>query len=121
MSKNIKHWCNVSDQCASRKPPHKKGKGPMKSYNVGAPMERWAIDVLGPLPKSNKGNLYLLVVADYFTKWVDAIPIRNQKAVTVAQKFVERVVTIFGTPMQLHSDQGTNFESDVFQEVCKIL
>ena len=84
-------------------------------------MERVAIDIMGPLPKSNKGNSYILVIGDYFSKWVDAIPIRNQKANTVAQKLVDQIVSIFGVPMQIHSDQGRMFESDVFQEMCKIL
>ncbi len=39
----------------------------MSQYNVGAPMERVAIDVLGPLPLSTSGNKYLLIAADYFT------------------------------------------------------
>ena len=60
-------------------------------------------------------------MGDYFTKWVDAVPIRNKKATTVAQKVVDRIVTIFGTHLQLHSDQGKTFESEVFQEMCKIL
>jgi hypothetical protein len=60
-------------------------------------------------------------MGDYFTKWIDAIPIRNKKAITVAQKLINHVVSIFGVPMQIHSDQGQTFESDVFQEMCKIL
>ena len=68
----------------------------MQKYLVGAPLERVAIDIMGPLPKSNKGNFYILVMGDYFTKWVDAVPIRNQKATTVAQKLVDRLVSIFG-------------------------
>jgi transposase InsO family protein len=84
-------------------------------------MERWAVDILGPLPLTNKKNTYLMVVGDYFTKWKDAIPIRNKKATIIAQKFINHIVSIFGVPMQLHSDQGQTFESDVFQEVCKIL
>ncbi len=40
----------------------------MQQYNVGAPMERIALDVMGPLPLSERGNKYLLIVADYFTK-----------------------------------------------------
>lgn len=47
-------------------------------------MERWAVDILGPLPMTHWKNSYLLVVGDYFTIWVDAIPIRNKKAVTIA-------------------------------------
>ena len=52
----------------------------MGQHNVGAPMERIAVDVLGPLPESEQGNKYLLIVADYFTKWTEAFPLPNQEA-----------------------------------------
>ena len=93
----------------------------MQQYIVGAPWERMAIDILGPLPYTYEGNRYLMVVEDYFTKWTEAIPIKDIEASTVAKKFVERIVTIFGVPLQIHSDQGSNFESAVFKEMCKIL
>ena len=41
-------------------------------------MERMAMDVLCPLPESEQGNKYLLIVADYFTKWMEAFPISDQ-------------------------------------------
>ena len=55
----------------------------MSQYNVGAPMERLALDVLGPLSITDNGNKYLLIVADYFTKWPEAYPLPNQEATTV--------------------------------------
>ena len=121
MSDDVKHWCRTCDKCEARKAPNKTPKAALQKYVVGAPMERLAIDVMGPLPLSNKRNSYILVVGDYFTKWTDAIPMRNQTATTIAQKLVDRVITIFGVPMQLHSDQGRSFESHVFKEMCRIL
>jgi hypothetical protein len=44
-------------------------------YNFGAPSECISVYVLGPLPRTNKGNRYLLMVGDYFSKWSEAIPI----------------------------------------------
>ena len=121
MSTDTKYWCVTCDMCESRKSPNRRIKAPLQKYIIGAPLERVAIDIMGPLPKSNKGNLYILVMGDYFTKWVDAVPIRNQKATTVAQKLIDRLISIFGTPMQIHSDQGRSFESDVFREMCRLL
>ena len=93
----------------------------MKTYNVGAPLERVALDVLGPLPESDHGNKYILVVADYFTKWTESYSMPNQEATTVAKLLVEEFVVRFGVPRQLHSDQGRNFESAVFREMCLLL
>ena len=57
----------------------------MGQYNVGLPMERTTLDVLGPLPLSESGNQYLLIVADYSTEWPEAYPLPNQEATTVAK------------------------------------
>ena len=121
MYKDVSYWCRICSTCGSRKMPHRHAKAPMKQYNVGYPMERIAVDISGPYPVSKKGNKYLLVVSCYFTKWVDAIPMKTQEASYVATKLVNRFISIFGVPMQLHTDLGSNFESKVFKEVCKLL
>jgi hypothetical protein len=76
-------------------------RGQMQQYNVGAPFERIAIDVAGPLPLSEHGNRYLLMAMDYFTKWPEAYAIPN---------LVTNFFCRFGIPRELHSDQGRNFE-----------
>ena len=55
-------------------------------------MQVVAVDILGPLPESTAGNSYILVVGDYFTKWLEAYAIPNQEAITVAKK---QVVLLF--------------------------
>ena len=54
MSNDVKQWCLHCDKCAARKGPGKQPKAPLQKYTVGVPMERLAVDVLGPLPLSNK-------------------------------------------------------------------
>lgn len=78
-----------------------------------------AVDILGPLPQTDQNNRFLLVCADYFTKWPEAIPIPDQTAETVADALIREVFCRFGAPLQLHSDQGRNFESNIFQEVLR--
>ena len=92
-----------------------------KQYVVRAPMERIAIDIPGPLPETPRKNKFVLVFSDYFTKWTESYPIPNQEAATVAEKLVSEFICRFGVPRELHSDQGTNFESKVFAEICKLL
>jgi predicted aspartyl protease len=125
------YWCGAAADirsfvrhctaCAKRKNPTRKRRAKVKQYRVGAPLERIAIDVLGPLPQTDGGNVNILVVGDYFTRWMEAYPIPDQKATTVAQKLVDEFICRFGVPMELHSDQGRNFESQVFSEMCQIL
>lgn len=67
------------------------------------------------------GNKYILVLADYFTRWTEAYPIPDQEASTVAKKLTDEFFFRFSPPEQLHSDQGRNFESAVIAEMCKLL
>lgn len=121
LRKFVEQWCRTCDICASKKSPSQRPKAPMKQYNVGAPMERIALDIMGPFNRSNAGNKYILVIADYFTKFTHAVPIRNQEADTVARKLVDTFIAFFGVPLQIHTDQGTNFQSNMFKEMCELL
>jgi hypothetical protein len=78
-------------------------------------------DIVGPLPRSKRGNIYILTVQDAFTKWPDAYPLRNQRAKTVARTLFHRWIATHGCPDTLHSDQGRNFESKLLKELLKIL
>ena len=84
-------------------------------------MESIAIDVLGPLPKTKQGNQFIVVIGDYFTKWMEAFTAPDEKAENVAAIVVQQFICRFGVPRQLHSDKGSNFESNLFQQVCKLL
>ena len=118
---DVQEWCRNCDLCAEKRGPPRRPRAPMRQYLVGAPMERLALDILGPLPTSNLGNKYILIVADYFSKWIEAFPMPNQEAHTVAELLVKEVVCRFGVPLLIHSDQGRNFESAVFTEMCQLL
>ena len=93
----------------------------MQQYVSGAPMECDAIDFTGRLPRTRSGNSVIMVVGDYLTKWVEALPIPDQTAGTVARTLVEQVITRFGTPLEIHTDQGREIEAGLFQGVCQLL
>ncbi|GBM90491.1 hypothetical protein AVEN_157636-1, partial [Araneus ventricosus] len=61
-------------------------EGRLQRYNVGAPFERMALDILVPFTVTTKGDQYVLALMDYFTKWPEAIPIPDQEDSTVAEE-----------------------------------
>ena len=121
MTKDAKLWCETCEKCQKRRPPPKKKRAQIQVLVAEEPSAGVAMDMMGPLPRTTRGNRYILVIADYFSKWVEAFPMKNGEAVTVARLLVREVFCRFGTPRVLHSDQGRNFEAEVIQELCRML
>ncbi|CAG2212387.1 unnamed protein product [Mytilus edulis] len=115
----IEIWCKCCEICSARKGPTRHPRGPMKQYLVGAPLERVAIDILGPLPETKNKNKYILVITDYFSRWAESYPMPDQEAETVTRIFVSEFIARFGLPRQVHTDQGRQFESHLFRSLCQ--
>ena len=84
-AEDVRKWCSTCEMCEQRKHPTPRNRAPLVGVHTGYPMQRVATDILGPLPESLGGNSYVLVVADYFTRWVEAFPIPNQEATTLQE------------------------------------
>ena len=82
--------------------------------------ERIAMDVVGPVPESIKGHKYILVVADYATRYVITIPMVDQKASTIASHFANKIISRYGAPESVLTDRGTNFLSQFVSNLCKL-
>lgn len=80
-----------------------------------------ALDILGLLPETGDKNKYILVVGDYFSKWVEAFSLPNQEAHSIAKVLVDEWVCWYETPRTIHTDQGRNYDSTLFREVCRLL
>ena len=118
---DVTSWCASCDICAQSKPGPRRRKAKLGQVPVGAPLERVAVDIMGPLPKTDSGNEYIMVLTDYFTKWTEAYPLANHTAQTVADVMMEQFVSRFGIPQKIRSDQGREFESKLIFELCKLL
>ena len=112
------HNCHA---CAQRKIATHNNKAPTQHIEVGEPFTFWAIDYMGPLPETARGNRHILVMMDHFSKWCEAFPTKDQKASTVANILLHKVFSRFGPPTVLHSDQGANFESNLMHELCDLM
>uniref|UniRef100_A0A8C7WVX5 Integrase catalytic domain-containing protein n=1 Tax=Oryzias sinensis TaxID=183150 RepID=A0A8C7WVX5_9TELE len=113
-------WWTDCCACQTRRSPVPKAKAPMGGSPVSRPLQRVAADIL-ELPLTSRGHRYVLVVEDYFTKFVNVYALPNQPAETVARCLFEDYVLVHGVPEVLHSDQGRQFEAEVIQNLCRLL
>ena len=121
MDRDIGWWLRTCQVCQKRKHPVKTPKAPVKTNVTGFPNERVAMDVMGPLKETKQGNKYILCITDHFSKFTRAVPMPDQVAKRVAEIFVNEWVLQWGEPHTLHTDQGTNFQSELLKHVCELL
>ena len=120
LTTDVRTFVKACSECSARKSAVT-SKSPLQSMQAGSPNQLVALDLVGPLPRTARGNQYILVCVDYFTRWPEAYALPNMTAETVAAVFVNNWICRYGVPCQLHSDQGTQFESDLFAEMCRLL
>ena len=107
------HACQVHGDFIHQAP------GYLRSTTSTWPFEMWGIDVIGPIsPPSSKGHRFILAITDYFSKWVEAIPLREVKSYDVIKFVKHHVIYRFGVPRRIVHDNGPQFVSQAFQRFC---
>ena len=120
-SGEVKRFCQRCPQCNQYRRGRPPRQGPLQPLPCGEPWERLSLDITGPHPRSRRGNIYILTAMDNFTKYVEAVPMANQEATSVAKALVDNIIVRYGAPLQILTDQGTNFEGHLFRELCRQL
>ena len=64
-------------KCSTSMKPHLQQKAPLGQYHTGIPMERIHIDILGSFIESTRGNCYIVMMIDQFSKWLERYAIPN--------------------------------------------
>ncbi|KAL2083767.1 hypothetical protein ACEWY4_021540 [Coilia grayii] len=105
--------------CQQYKVDTSKPSGLLQSTAVGAPGEMLGVDFMGPLPRSKKANSYLLVVVDYYSKWVEMFPLRDSTTSRLIKILREEIFTRWGVPKFLVSDRGPQFTASLLTTLCK--
>jgi hypothetical protein len=122
MKREVEDYIRKCKSCQINKLLNPKGRAPMEITTMAdQPFEKCSLDIAGPLPKTKKGNKYILTFQDDLSKLVTAVPISQQNAETIAREFVLNIILKMGTPKQILIDQGANFLSDLFKNTCKLL
>jgi transposase InsO family protein len=122
MKRDVEEYVKRCKSCQVNKNLGPRHRAPMEiTTTAKQPFQRCALDIVGPTDLTNKGNRYILTFQDDLTKFMAAIPIPTQDAETVAREFVQNIVLKYGIPEEILTDQGANFLSDIFANVCKLL
>ena len=117
----VKDWVKTCAICQTRKTPNKLPKAPLQTYTVGCPFERIVVDLTGKYSESDSGNQWVVTFQDVFTKYTVAVPIKNATALEVSQAFLNHWICMFSVPLEIHSDKGSQFESELFNGVINLL
>jgi hypothetical protein len=70
---------------------------------------RWSLEFARPLPLTVWHNRYVLVMVQHFSKWIELVPSPDKSNEGVAYVFLDRVLSHFGAPTEVLTDQGTKF------------
>lgn len=119
MASEIAMYVQNCGRCVARKSLPKRA-APLQQITSTGPLDLVCIDFLSIEPDS-KGIANVLAITDHYTRYAQAFPTKDQKALTVARVLVEKFFVHYGLPARIHSDQGRDFESKIIKELLTML
>ena len=120
LHRDVKYWCQTCDEC-QKAGPRRLIAEPQNPIKVYGPFEKWGIDAIGPLPRTQSGKEYIIMGVDYMTRWAEAIPTNRITAKDVSQFIFDHICCRFGTPLEILCDRGPGFRADLVGELMQKL
>jgi hypothetical protein len=115
---HVNDYIESCDSCQrDTKPAH---KSPLNPIAVSGPFDIIGIDHVGPLAKSKKGYEYIIVAQDYLTKWPIAEAVKTTNTAEALDFVRDRIISVYGSPSQIITDQGTAFTSHQWSSMMKL-
>eukprot|EP00253_Pinus_taeda_P025531 PITA_25531 len=107
------HKCQIFDGKEKLQPL------PLKPIEVSAPFQQWGLDFIGEIhPASSRQHKWILTAIDYFTKWIEAIPTRQDTDVVIVSFLENNILSRFGCPNKLITNNAAAFKSKRMVEFC---
>ena len=121
MKTEVQNRIKICNECVAKEKQRSLKDGVHHSRRLGFPLELLYIDLVGPLCETAEGFKYVLSVEDGFSKFVNLYPLRSKETAEVTRVLVERFIGQYGCPAGIYSDNGLEFSSKIFNEMCQAL
>ncbi|CAF2018202.1 unnamed protein product [Rotaria magnacalcarata] len=118
MKKDVFKYVQACTACQQFKPFNAPLANPMQLHTVLTPWHTIGIDIMGPFPPTPRQKRFLLVIVDYFTRWVELFPLRLTTASNVADIVINEIICRYGVPTYILFDNGPQFVSEMFNAIC---
>eukprot|EP00253_Pinus_taeda_P017724 PITA_17724 len=103
--------------CQTTSGRQRKSAFPLQPVNIEQPFEQWGLDIIGEIiPHSSKQHKYILTATDYFTKWVEAIPLKAANSEATIEFIDQFIITRFGVPNALIFYNASYFSDRITQK-----
>ena len=116
MAGDIDFYIRKKCPCVARKKPNEGERAPLVPIQATKPFEIVQIDYV-KVDKAKGGYEYILVVTDHFTKFAQAYGTKKNNSRSAADKIFNHFILQFGYPVRIHSDQGQEFNSELFMHL----
>ena len=121
MRKDINRYVQSCQLCQQYKYSNQTMASSLQMHIVRQPWHTIGIDIMGPYPPTQRQKQYVLVIVDYFTRWVEIFPLRSTTSSDIATILIDEIVCRWGCPTYILSDNGPQFVSELFTEICASL
>ena len=115
MQRDVQEYAKKCDQCQKFASNVHQPERVLNLLSSLWPFTQWGLDIVSPFPKAAGNKKFMFVNTDYFTKWVEAEPLANSRYVDTKKFIWKNIVTWFGIPHTLISDNGLQFDSKAFK------
>ena len=121
MKREAAEYVKKCDQCQKHNLNIHHSSGNLNPITSPWPFTQWGLDIIGPFPRATRNRRFVLVATNYFTKWVEVKALVNIQDVDVKKFVWKNIITRFGVPKALISDNGLQFDRKAFRKYCSIL
>ena len=116
MKSDAVDYVRKCDPCQRMSPILRSPVQGLISISSSWPFAQWGIDIVGPFPTAPAQKKLLLVITDYFSKWIEADAFASIKDRDVTRFIWKNIVYRFGIPRSIISDNGPQFDSRVYRD-----